>query len=113
MNRTPDRSSIFILLIGAFATPLLAASESAPIYPGTANKTPGVPPGGPLSQLETTDPLSKVDAWYGEHLPKNCTHQTAQGGAKYACPERNIMITVHDGKTLITYISSMGGIFGR
>ncbi|MFT3792563.1 MAG: hypothetical protein QM741_16200 [Rudaea sp.] len=113
MNRTPILSSILVLLIGSAATPLLAAGESVPVYPGAANKTPGVPAGGPLSQLETADPVARVDAWYGERLPKNCAHQTAQGSAKYACPDKNIMITPHDGKTLITYIASMGGMFGR
>jgi len=90
--------------------PATAACRSTP---GATNKTPDVPAGGPLSRLETSDPVSKVDAWYGNRLPKECTHETAHDGAKYACPGKNIMITPDDGKTLITYIASMGGMFGR
>jgi hypothetical protein len=43
------------------------------------------------------------------HLPKNCTHQTARGGAKYACPGTNVMITPSHGKTLITHMASWIG----
>ena len=113
MYRTAIGSSILIMLIGAAATPLLAAGEGVPVYPGTVNKTPSVPAGGPVSQLETADSVATVDAWYGERLPTSCVHQRAQGGAKYACPDKNIMIGAHDGKTLITYIASMGGMFGH
>lgn len=101
-------------LLGVFASPpVTAADSSMPVYPGAVNKTPDVPAGGPLSQIETSDPMIKVDAWYGSRLPKTCAHETAQGGAKYACPGTNIMITPHDGKTLITYIASTGGLFGH
>jgi hypothetical protein len=62
-----------------------------------------------MMQLVTSDAVDKVDAWYGMHLPKNCTHQTARGGAKYACPGTNVMITPSHGKTLITHMASWIG----
>lgn len=112
MNRLIRFASLTVLLC-LQGTQFAAAESGAPVYPGAANKTPDVQPGGPLSQLETSDSVSKVDAWYGNHLPKACSHETAKGGVKYTCPGSNIMITPHDGKTLITYIASLGGLFGH
>jgi len=94
------------------APPASAASNGIPSYPNAVNKNPDLPPGSPLFQVETADAAATVDAWYGARLPKICTHQTAQGGAKYACPNVNIMITPHDGKTLITQMAT-GGLFGQ
>jgi hypothetical protein len=101
----------FIALIFATATlPLRAAGNSTPVYPNAANRMRGVPAGVGLAQYETADPVDKVDAWYGAHLPKTCKHETAQGGAKYACPGTNVMITPDKGKTVITHMAAgIGG----
>lgn len=113
MVHTALGTSIAIALICIVVTlPAAAAGNGVPSYPNAVNRNPDLPPGSPLFQLETADASAIVDAWYGAHLPKSCTHQTAQGGAKYACPNVNIMITPHDGKTLITHLAS-GGLFGH
>ncbi|MBS0515075.1 MAG: hypothetical protein JSS16_06360 [Proteobacteria bacterium] len=109
-------SSLAPLLLAssvALLAPPASAAVAVPSYPNAVNKNPELPRGSPMFQLETADAASAVDAWYGAHLPKSCTHQTAQGGAKYACPNASIMITPHDGKTLITHMSPMGGMFGH
>lgn len=72
-----------------------------------------LPVGLPMFQLETADSPAEVDAWYGAHLPRNCRHESSQGGATYACGEVNIMTTTDHGKTLITHMSSMGGMLGH
>jgi len=114
MTRTAKHFSIAVALICAVAVfPAAAAGNGVPSYPNAVNKNADMPPGSPLFQLETADAAATVDAWYGAHLPKSCTHQTAQGGAKYACGNVNIMITPDHGKTLITHMSSMGGLLGR
>jgi hypothetical protein len=97
------------LTFAAATTPLLAADNSLPVYPNAASRLQGVPGGAGLAQYETPDSADKVDAWYGAHLPKTCTHETAQGGAKYSCPGTNIMITPNKGKTVITHMASWIG----
>lgn len=99
-----------VMLILAAAMPRVRAAESAePIYPNAARRLQGVPGGAGLAQYETADPVGKVDAWYGAHLPKSCRHESAKGGAKYACPGTNIMITSDKGKTVITQMASWIG----
>ncbi|MBS0589983.1 MAG: hypothetical protein JSR65_05030 [Proteobacteria bacterium] len=113
MNRTSKRFSIVSAVIVAIAAlPAAAANNGVPIYPNAVNKNAELPVGSPMFQLETADAAATVDAWYGAHLPKSCAHQTAQGGAKYACGNVNIMITPNHGKTLITHMAS-GGMFGH
>jgi len=114
MTRIHLRISILVALVCAVAAlPAFAAGNGVPSYPNGVNKLAGMPPSSGMVQLETADAVSKVDAWYGAHLPKNCTHETAQGGAKYACPNVSIMIGPNQGKTLITHIPAMGGMSGH
>lgn len=102
-------ASLIALSYAAASLPLSAADNSLPVYPNAASRLQGVPAGAGLSQYETSDPADKVDAWYGAHLPKTCAHETARGGAKYACPGTNIMITPDKGKTVITHMASWIG----
>lgn len=115
MTHTFTHFCTTIVLIFAVAVfPTAAAGNGVPSYPNAVNKNAELPVGSPMFQLETNDSAATVDAWYGAHLPKSCTHQTAQGGAaKYACGNVNIMITPNHGKTLITHMSPMGGLFGH
>ena len=101
--------ALVALTCTAVSLPSLAADNSPPVYPSAANRMPGVPARGGLEQYETADSADKVDAWYGAHLPKSCTHESAQGGAKYACPGTNIMITPDKSKTVITHMASWIG----
>ena len=110
MNRTAIHASICCAITCTVAIAAFAAG-GVPVYPNAANALAGMPANAGLMQLTTADPVAKVDAWYGANLPKNCTHQTARGGAKYACPGTNIMITPSNGKTVITHMSS--GLGGR
>lgn len=107
------RSTVVALFCALFSLCAVAAADGTPVYPNATNKNPELPIGSPMFQLETNDAAAIVDAWYGAHLPKGCTHQTAQGGAKYACPGINVMITPNGGKTLITHMSPMGGMLGH
>jgi len=107
------RLTLVALFCAGFSLHAVAAGGGTPVYPNATNKNPELPIGSPMFQLETADAAATVDAWYGAHLPKGCTHQTAQGGAKYACPGINIMITPNGGKTLITHMSPMGGMLGH
>lgn len=108
-NRRPQYASLIALTFVAATLPLRAADNSVPVYPNAANRMQGVPAGAGLAQYETPDSVDKVDTWYGAHLPKTCKHETAQGGAKYACPGTNVMITPDKGKTVITHMASWIG----
>jgi hypothetical protein len=101
--------AIAALILATTTTRSLAADNSLPVYPGATNRMQGVPAGAGLAQYETADPADKVDAWYGAHLPKTCKHETARGGAKYACSGTSIMITPDRGKTVITHMASWIG----
>ena len=101
--------ALVALTCAAATPPSLAADNSLPVYPNAANRMQGVPASAGLEQYETADSAGKVDAWYGAHLPKSCKHENAQGGAKYACPGTNIMITPDKGKTVITHMASWIG----
>lgn len=110
MTRKRLQHASFLALACAAATlPVFAAGNAMPVYPNAASRLQGVPAGSGLAQYETADSADKVDAWYGAHLPKTCKHETAQGGAKYACPGTNIMITPDKGKTVITHMASWIG----
>lgn len=102
-------ASLVAVTYAAVTLPLFAADSSLPVYPNAGSRLHGMPSGSGLSQYETTDSTEKVDAWYGAHLPKACKHETAQGGAKYACPGTNIMITPDKGMTVITHMASWVG----
>ncbi|MBS0212671.1 MAG: hypothetical protein JSR26_05735 [Proteobacteria bacterium] len=103
----------FTLGLAVFALPVAAAAGTLPVYPDAVNKTPDMPAGGALSQLETADSVDKVDAWFASRLPKSCAHMAAQGGAKYTCGNRVIVISPNKGKTLISYLTMMGGLPGQ
>ena len=109
MRRRPQRASLMALAFVITGLPLYAADNAVPVYPNASNRLQGVPGGAGLAQYETTDSVDKVDTWYGAHLPKTCKHETAKGGAKYACPGTNVMITPDKGKTVITHMASWIG----
>ena len=109
-GRRPQHIVLTAITLAATTLPLYAADNSVPVYPNAANRMQGVPAGAGLAQYETADSVDKVDRWYGAHLPQNCKHETAQGGAKYACPGTNVMITPDKGKTVITHMAAgIGG----
>lgn len=100
--------SIVLICATTMAT-TFAANTAMPTYPSATNNLQGMPANSGMMQLVTSDAADKVDSWYGAHLPKTCKHETASGGAKYACPGNNIMITPDKGKTVITHMASWIG----
>ncbi len=67
--------------------------------------------GVPLVLL-TADSVATVDGWYGAHVSKACTRQTANGGVKFACPDGSIMVYAHDGQTQVALIPPIAGMPG-
>ena len=107
--RRPQHLVLTAMALVATTVSLYAAENSVPVYPNAANRLQGVPAGAGLAQYETADSVDKVDGWYGAHLPKDCKHETAQGGAKYACPGTNVMITPDKVKTVLTHMAAWIG----
>lgn len=109
MRRKTMHIEFLSVLVGIAAAAPVFAADAIPTYPNATNNLQGVPANSGMTQLATPDAADKVDAWYGAHLPHTCKHETAKGGAKYACPGTNIMITPSGGKTLITQMAGWIG----
>ncbi len=111
MNTLTQLSTLFAAsVLACTAASAAQFNGQLPLYPHGHNMNAmpasAVAEGVPMV-LETSDPVSAVDAWYTSNAPKACTRTAQSGGMKYACPSGSIMIYAHGGKTQIAFVPAM------